>query len=137
MPNSYFSIKNHHLLLNHTITLRVVDKFTFCFGQWFADGIPHKGFASRVFNTADLLYIYTLCPEFRDATRRALNAYGEGFNAIFRDGCLDRWLFTSPKQAQQIADRWLDEYNGERPHCGLGMLTPNEFEKRFHHQQAC
>ena len=65
------------------------------------------------------------------------NAYGEGFNAIFRDGCLDRWLFTSPKQAQQIADQWLDEYNDERPHGGLGMLTPNEFEKRFHHQQAC
>ena len=65
------------------------------------------------------------------------NAYGEGFNAIFRDGCLDRWLFDSPKQAQQIADQWLEEYNDERPHGGLGMLTPSEFEKRFHHQQAC
>ena len=65
------------------------------------------------------------------------NAYGEGFNAIFRDGCLDRWLFDSPKEAQQIADQWLNEYNEERPHGGLEMLTPSEFEKRFHHQQAC
>lgn len=64
------------------------------------------------------------------------NPYGEGFNAIFRDGCLDRWLFTTPAEAQQIGDTWLDEYNNERPHGGLGQLTPAEFERQRHHQLA-
>ena len=64
------------------------------------------------------------------------NAYGEGFNAVFRDGCLDRWLFASPHEAQHIADRWLHEYNEERPHGGLGMLTPAEFERRCRYQEA-
>jgi len=60
------------------------------------------------------------------------NAYGEGFNAIFRTTCLDRHLFSSPKEAQLIADVWRDEYNNERPHGGLKMLTPNEFIKKHH-----
>jgi transposase InsO family protein len=62
------------------------------------------------------------------------NAYGEGFNAIFRNGCLDRFSFTSPKEAQMIADIWRDEYNNERPHGGLNMLTPAQFIKR--HQES-
>lgn len=60
------------------------------------------------------------------------NAYGEGFNAIFRHGCLDRYLFTSPTEAQMIADIWRDEYNNERPHGGLNMLTPAQFIKQHH-----
>ena len=60
------------------------------------------------------------------------NAYGEGFNAIFRTTCLNRHLFSSPKEAQMIADIWRDEYNNERPHGGLKMLTPNEFIKEQH-----
>lgn len=60
------------------------------------------------------------------------NAYGEGFNAIFRHGCLDRYIFTSPSEAQMIADIWRDEYNNERPHGGLNMLTPAEFTRQHH-----
>ena len=60
------------------------------------------------------------------------NAYGEGFNAIFRTTCLNRYLFSNPKEAQMIADIWRDEYNNERPHGGLKMLTPNEFIKKHH-----
>lgn len=60
------------------------------------------------------------------------NAYGEGFNAIFRTTCLNRHLFSSPSEAQMIADIWRDEYNNERPHGGLKMLSPNEFIRQHH-----
>ena len=60
------------------------------------------------------------------------NAYGEGFNAVFRYGCLDRFLFSTPTEAQMIADIWREEYNNERPHGGLNMLTPAEFAKQHH-----
>ena len=40
-------------------------------------------------------------------------------------------LSNSPKEAQQIADQWLDEYNDERPHGGLGMLTRMNLRNDF------
>ncbi len=44
------------------------------------------------------------------------NPFIESFNAVFRDDCLDRWLFASIQEAQAVADQWLNEYNEERPH---------------------
>ena len=58
------------------------------------------------------------------------NPYGESFNGVFRDGCLDRWLFTSVREAQELTDAWLYEYNHERPHGSLGGLTPAQFEQQ-------
>lgn len=55
------------------------------------------------------------------------NPYVESFNALFRDGCLNRWLFFTPKEAQQIASAWRDEYNFERPHGSLAGKTPAKF----------
>lgn len=52
------------------------------------------------------------------------NGHCEGFNAVYRDGCLDRYLFSTVKEAQQISDMWLEEYNNERPHGGIDMMTP-------------
>ena len=55
------------------------------------------------------------------------NGMGESFNNIFRDGCLNRWLFDSVQQAKDESDVWLQEYNHVRPHGALGLLTPKEF----------
>ncbi len=52
------------------------------------------------------------------------NAYCESFNGIFRDGCLDRWIFTSVREARQVIEQWLDEYNTVRPHGSLRGKTP-------------
>ena len=52
------------------------------------------------------------------------NAYCESFNGIFRDGCLDRWIFTSVREARQVITQWLDEYNTVRPHGSLRGKTP-------------
>jgi transposase InsO family protein len=51
----------------------------------------------------------------------------ERFNGVFRDGCLDRWLFASVQEARRIINNWLEEYNHERPHGALEGLTPSAF----------
>lgn len=59
------------------------------------------------------------------------NPYVESFNALFRDGCLNRWLFFTPNEAQQIANAWKDEYNFERPHGSLAGMTPAKFAQGY------
>ena len=55
------------------------------------------------------------------------NGHNESFNGVFRDGCLNRWLFTSVLEARRIINHWLEEYNNERPHGALDGLTPRAF----------
>ena len=55
------------------------------------------------------------------------NGHNESFNGVFRDGCLNRWLFTSVHEARRIITNWLKEYNDERPHGALAGLTPQAF----------
>ena len=55
------------------------------------------------------------------------NGHNESFNAVFRDGCLNRWLFESVREAREATESWLHEYNDERPHGALGGLTPSRF----------
>jgi len=62
------------------------------------------------------------------------NGHNESFNAVFRDGCLDRWLFYSVQEARRVTESWLHEYNQERPHGSLGGQTPEVFMKS--HQVA-
>ena len=52
------------------------------------------------------------------------NAYCESFKGIFRDGCLDRWIFTSVREARAVIAQWLEEYNTVRPHGSLRGKTP-------------
>ena len=55
------------------------------------------------------------------------NGHNESFNGVFRDGCLDRWLFSSVQEARCIINHWREEYNTERPHGALDGLTPSVF----------
>jgi putative transposase len=55
------------------------------------------------------------------------NGHNESFNGVFRDGCLNRWLFESVREEREASESWLLEYNQERPHGSLGGLTPSEF----------
>lgn len=59
------------------------------------------------------------------------NGHNESFNAVFRDGCLNRWLFASVREARQASEAWLEEYNEERPHGSLGGLAPSTFFERW------
>ena len=55
------------------------------------------------------------------------NGHNESFNAMYRDGCLNRWLFESLREAREASETWLQEYNQERPHGSLGGRSPAEF----------
>jgi|TARA_Y100000310_G_C20685443_1_gene818669 putative transposase len=59
------------------------------------------------------------------------NGYGESFNAIVRDDCLNRWAFYSVKEANLVAAHWLHKYNDYRPHGSLSGLTPNLFVEQW------
>lgn len=59
------------------------------------------------------------------------NGHNESFNGVFRDGCLDRWLFASVQEARRLMIHWLEEYNHERPHGALGGLTPAAFAAQY------
>ena len=63
------------------------------------------------------------------------NGHNESFNGVFRDGCLNRWLFESVREAREASESWLVEYNEERPHGSLGGLTPVSFFERVKHQE--
>jgi len=62
------------------------------------------------------------------------NGFMERFNGSFRSEVLDRYLFSERWQVQQLADKWLNHYNNERPHEGLGNQTPKEWAQK--HQQT-
>ena len=59
------------------------------------------------------------------------NGTNESFNAVFRDGCLNRWLFYSVAEARRVIQLWLEEYNQIRPHGALNNLTPTAFADRY------
>jgi putative transposase len=63
------------------------------------------------------------------------NGHNESFNSVFRDGCLDRWLFESVREAREAAESSLGEYNEERPHGSLNGMTPAAFSSMWEEDQ--
>jgi putative transposase len=57
------------------------------------------------------------------------NCYVERFNGSMRDEVLDREEFHSVLEAQVVIGRYYHEYNNDRPHRGLGMITPVAFDR--------
>lgn len=55
------------------------------------------------------------------------NAFIERFNRTYRTEILDFYLFRTLNEAHEITERWLAEYNSERPHESLNNLTPEEY----------
>jgi len=64
------------------------------------------------------------------------NGYGESFNSIFRDDCLNRWEFYSVREAQIVINLWLEKYNDYRPHGSLNGITPNMFLEKWRQEHA-
>ena len=57
------------------------------------------------------------------------NAFVDGFNAKFRDYCLNLHWFASLEDARSTIDDWRDHYNHVRPHRSLGKKPPAEFAR--------
>ncbi|HHA1475622.1 IS3 family transposase [Enterobacter cloacae] len=65
--------------------------------------------------------------EFISPGKPTQNAFIERFNRTYRTEILDFYLFRTLNEAREITERWLAEYNGERPHESLNNLTPEEY----------
>lgn len=57
------------------------------------------------------------------------NCYIERFNGTYRNEVLNRYIFNSIDELQQITDDWIFYYNNKRPHSSLNGLPPKLFAK--------
>jgi len=55
------------------------------------------------------------------------NSYIERFNRTYRKEVFDLYIFSKLSEVREVTERWLREYNEERPHESLGNLTPSEY----------
>jgi putative transposase len=58
------------------------------------------------------------------------NACIERFNRSYREEVLSAYVFESLEQVRALTDEWLQTYNDERPHDGLGRVPPLTFMPR-------
>lgn len=65
--------------------------------------------------------------EFIKPGKPMQNGYVERFNRSYREGVLDLYVFETLTQVREITERWMREFNEERPHDSLGKLTPVEY----------
>ncbi len=65
--------------------------------------------------------------EFIKPGKPTQNAFIECFNRTYRNEILDFYLFRTLNEAREITERWLMEYNSERPHESLNNLTLEEY----------
>jgi len=55
------------------------------------------------------------------------NGFIERFNRSYREAVLDMFVFQTLNEVREQTEKWLKEYNEERPHESLGDMTPREF----------
>ena len=55
------------------------------------------------------------------------NSFVERFNRTYREEILDMYVFSRLSEVRDLTEKWLKEYNEERPHESLGNMTPVEY----------
>lgn len=55
------------------------------------------------------------------------NSYIERFNRTYRDEILNMYVFRTLSEVRELTEKWMKEYNDERPHSSLNDLTPWEY----------
>ena len=64
------------------------------------------------------------------------NAFIESFNSRLRDELLNETTFTSLAQPRALLEDWRRDYNGVRPHSGIGWRTPDAYAAQFTAQRG-
>src|SRR5256714_14948925 len=65
--------------------------------------------------------------EFIKPGKPMQNGFIERFNRSYREAVLDMYVFQTLNEVREQTEKWLKEYNEERPHDALGDMTPREF----------
>jgi len=65
--------------------------------------------------------------EFIEPGKPMQNGFIERFNRSYREAVLDMYIFQTLAEVKEQTEKWLREYNEERPHESLGNKTPREF----------
>ncbi len=55
------------------------------------------------------------------------SSHRDVYDQIRREAVLDMFVFQSLHEVREQTEKWLKEYNEERPHESLGHLTPREY----------
>lgn len=55
------------------------------------------------------------------------NGLIERFNRSYREAVLDMFVFQTLNEVREQTEKWIQEYNEERPHDALGDMTPREY----------
>ena len=58
------------------------------------------------------------------------NPFAERFVETFKLSVTERYRYENLKEFVAFATRWLNFYNEQRPHDGIGGISPNEFARR-------
>jgi len=58
------------------------------------------------------------------------NAFIERFNKSFRNGVLDCYIFETLGDVRTMTNKWVNDYNHQRPHDSLGGLSPIMYKKQ-------
>ena len=76
---------------------------------------------------ADWVESHKVKLEFIKPGKPMQNGFIERFNRSYREAVLDMYVFQTLTEVREQTDRWLKDYNEERPHEALGNMTPREY----------
>ena len=76
---------------------------------------------------ADWAEAHGVTLEFIKPGKPMQNGFIERFNRSYREAVLDMFVFQSLEEVREETEKWLKEYNEERPHEALDDLTPREY----------
>lgn len=65
--------------------------------------------------------------EFIKPGKPTQNSFVERFNRTYRTEILDMYVFKNLHEVRELTEKWMREYNEERPHDSLDDLTPWEY----------